>query len=81
MQQPVTTGRVVAVTCIRGGAGKSTVSALLGRTLNHYRHDPVLHVEADAALGTLPVPPGRGVGALDVRRPRADLTPSMRLTD
>lgn len=81
LQQPVTTGRVVAVTSIRGGVGKSTVSALLGRTLNHYRHDLVLTMEADAALGTLPV----RMGAEAVRWTCADLapilTPSMRLTD
>ncbi|MFF3893308.1 hypothetical protein ACFYY3_09015 [Streptomyces sp. NPDC001812] len=81
LQQPVTTGRVVAVTSIRGGVGKSTVSALLGRTLNHYRHDPVLTLEADAALGTLPV----RLGAEAVRWTCADLAsilhPSMQLTD
>ncbi|MFE7890609.1 type VII secretion protein [Streptomyces sp. NPDC057412] len=81
LQQPVTTGRVIAVTSIRGGVGKSTVSALLSRTFNHYRHDPVLALEADAALGTLPV----RLGADTVRWSCADLarilTPSMRLTD
>ncbi|MEV5335358.1 type VII secretion protein [Streptomyces werraensis] len=81
VQQPVTTGRVVAVTSIRGGVGKSTVAALLGRTLNHYRHDPVLTLEADAALGTLPV----RMGAEAVRWTCADLAPvlhpSMQLTD
>lgn len=81
LQQPVTTGRVIAVTSIRGGVGKSTVTALLGRTFNHYRHDPVLTLEADAALGTLPV----RMGADTVRWTCADLarilTPSMQLTD
>ncbi|CAL9557942.1 hypothetical protein [Streptomyces sp. enrichment culture] len=81
LQQPVTTGRVVAVTSIRGGVGKSTVSALLGRTLNHYRHDPVLTLEADTALGTLPV----RMGAEAVRWTCTDLAPilhpSMQLTD
>ncbi|GGT53919.1 hypothetical protein GCM10010256_08410 [Streptomyces coeruleorubidus] len=81
VQQPVTTGRVIAVTSIRGGVGKSTVSALLGRTFNHYRHDPVLTLEADAALGTLPV----RMGADTVRWCCADLarilTPAMQLTD
>ncbi len=81
VQQPVTTGRIVAVTSIRGGVGKSTVTALLGRTLNHYRHDPVLTLEADAALGTLPV----RMGAESVRWTCADLAPvlhpSMQLTD
>ncbi|MFE2684657.1 hypothetical protein [Streptomyces mirabilis] len=81
LQQPVTTGRVIAVTSIRGGVGKSTVSALLGRTFNHYRHDPVLTLEADAALGTLPV----RMGAESLRWSCADLaqilTPAMQLTD
>jgi MinD-like ATPase involved in chromosome partitioning or flagellar assembly len=81
LQQPVTTGRVIAVTSIRGGVGKSTVSALLGRTFNHYRHDPVLTLEADTALGTLPV----RMGAASVRWTCADiariLTPAMQLTD
>ncbi|WP_190137228.1 type VII secretion protein [Streptomyces longispororuber] len=81
MQQPVTTGRVVAVTSIRGGVGKTTVSALLGRTFTHYRHDPVLTLEADAALGTLPV----RMGAETVRWACGDLarilSPAMRLTD
>ncbi|MGW2081803.1 AAA family ATPase [Streptomyces sp. NPDC001939] len=81
VQQPVTTGRVIAVTAIRGGVGKSTVSALLGRTFNHYRHDPVLALDADAALGTLPV----RMGAQAVRWTCPDLaqilTPAMQLTD
>lgn len=55
LQQPVTTGRQIAVTSIRGGAGKSTVAALLGTTYAHYRQDPVLLVEADPALGSLPL--------------------------
>lgn len=81
LQQPVTTGRVIAVTSIRGGVGKTTMSALLGRTFNHYRHDPVLTLEADAALGTLPV----RMGAESVRWSCSDLahilTPDMQLTD
>ncbi|WP_435603028.1 MinD/ParA family ATP-binding protein [Streptomyces sp. bgisy130] len=55
LQQPVTTGRQIAVTSIRGGSGKSTVAALLGTTYAHYRQDPVLFLEADPALGSLPV--------------------------
>ncbi|MEW2550063.1 type VII secretion protein [Streptomyces sp. NPDC047002] len=81
VQQPVTTGRHIVVTSIRGGSGKTTVAALLSRTFNHYRHDPVLTLEADAALGTLA---GR-LGAGPVRWTTADLAgivkPSMRLTD
>ncbi|WP_392671920.1 MinD/ParA family protein [Streptomyces sp. LN785] len=55
LQQPVTTGRQIAVTSIRGGSGKSTVAALLGTTYAHYRQDPVLVVEADPSLGSLPL--------------------------
>ncbi|MFR9789784.1 type VII secretion protein [Streptomyces sp. MB22_4] len=81
VQQPVTTGRVIAVTSIRGGVGKTTTAALLSRTFSHYRHDPVLALEADAALGTLPV----RLGAESVRWSCVELsrilTPSMRLTD
>ncbi|WP_443043379.1 hypothetical protein [Streptomyces sp. NBC_00358] len=81
LQQPVTTGRLIAVTSIRGGVGKSTVSALLGRTFDHYRHDPVLTLEADTALGTLPV----RMGAESVRWSCADLarilTPSMQISE
>ncbi|MCT2592174.1 hypothetical protein LHJ74_20075 [Streptomyces sp. N2-109] len=81
IQQPVTTGRQIAVTSIRGGSGKSTVAALLGLTYAHYRPDPVLAVEADPALGTLP----RRLGATEVRWSVPDLArivdPSMRITD
>ncbi|MEV0370632.1 MinD/ParA family protein [Streptomyces sp. NPDC050636] len=55
LQRPVTTGRQIAVTSIRGGSGKSTVAALLGTTYAHYRQDPVLFLEADPALGSLPL--------------------------
>lgn len=81
IQQPVSGGRQIVVTSIRGGAGKTTVSALLGRTLEHYRRDPVLTLEADPALGTLPV----RLGAPAVRWTCGDLArivdPSTQLTD
>ncbi|NBE53823.1 type VII secretion protein [Streptomyces sp. YC537] len=81
LQQPVTTGRVIAVTSIRGGVGKTTVSSLLARMFNHYRQDPVLALEMDPALGTLPV----RLGAETVRWSVADLAeilnPQMLLTD
>ncbi|UQA96648.1 MinD/ParA family ATP-binding protein [Streptomyces halobius] len=60
LQQPVTTGRQIAITSIRGGSGKSTVAALLGTTYAHYRQDPVLFLEADPALGSLPLRLGAG---------------------
>ncbi|WP_070196587.1 hypothetical protein [Streptomyces oceani] len=81
IQQPLTTGRQIAVTSIRGGAGKTTVAALLALTYAHYRTDPVLALEADPALGTLP----RSLGATEIRWSCADLArlvdPSMQLTD
>ncbi|MCK8676261.1 MinD/ParA family ATP-binding protein [Streptomyces lichenis] len=81
LQQPVTTGRQIAVTSIRGGAGKSTVAALLGLTYAHYRQDPVLLVEADPALGSLPL----RLGAETLRWTTGDLAgivePQMSLLD
>ncbi|MFF8714306.1 MinD/ParA family protein [Streptomyces sp. NPDC015184] len=81
LQQPVTTGRQIAVTSIRGGAGKSTVAALLGTTYAHYRQDPVLLVEADPALGSLPL----RLGAETLRWTTGDLAgiiePQMSLLD
>lgn len=81
LQQPVTTGRQIAVTSIRGGAGKSTVAALLGTTYAHYRQDPVLFVEADPALGSLPL----RLGAEQLRWTTADMAdivePQMSLLD
>lgn len=81
LQHPVTTGRVVAVTSIRGGVGKTTTAALVARTLQRVRQDPVLALEADAALGTLAV----RLGAQSVRWSAGELarilTPSMHLLD
>ncbi|PAZ12479.1 ATPase [Streptomyces sp. SA15] len=81
LQQPVTTGRQIAVTSIRGGSGKTTVAALLGTTYAHYRQDPVLVVEADPALGSLPV----RLGAESTRWTTGDLAevvePQMTLLD
>ncbi|MET8177754.1 type VII secretion protein [Streptomyces sp. NPDC005336] len=81
LQQPVTTGRQIAVTSIRGGAGKTTVAALLNLTFAHYRQDPVLVFEADPALGTLPV----RLGAESVRWTCGDVaqvvTPAMQFAE
>ncbi|MFE3720860.1 MinD/ParA family ATP-binding protein [Streptomyces cyaneofuscatus] len=81
LQQPVTTGRQIAVTSIRGGAGKTTVASLLGTAYAHYRQDPVLLVEADPALGSLPL----RLGAETLRWTTADLAdivePQMSLLD
>jgi MinD-like ATPase involved in chromosome partitioning or flagellar assembly len=81
LQQPVTTGRQIAVTSIRGGSGKTTVAALLGTTFAHYRQDPVLVVEADPALGSLPL----RLGAESLRWTTGDfadlIEPQMTLLD
>ncbi|UXY19775.1 MinD/ParA family protein [Streptomyces cynarae] len=81
LQQAVTTGRQIAVTSIRGGAGKTTVAALLGMTYAHYRHDPTLIVEADPALGSLPL----RLGAQSLRWSTTDVAgivePQMSLLD
>ncbi|WP_112468486.1 aldehyde dehydrogenase family protein [Streptomyces triticisoli] len=81
LQQAVTTGRQIAVTSIRGGSGKTTVTALLGTTYAHYRQDPVLVVEADPALGSLPL----RLGAESLRWTTGDLAevvePQMSLLD
>ncbi|MFH8407917.1 MinD/ParA family protein [Streptomyces sp. NPDC018019] len=81
LQRPVTTGRQIAVTSIRGGSGKTTVAALLGTTYAHYRHDPVLFLEADPALGSLPL----RLGAETLRWTTGDLAeivqPDMSLSD
>ncbi|MEU1519545.1 hypothetical protein ABZ490_46790 [Streptomyces sp. NPDC005811] len=81
LQRTVTTGRQIAVTSIRGGSGKTTVAALLGATYAHYRQDPVLMVEADPALGSLPL----RLGAESLRWTTGDLAalvePQMSLLD
>ncbi|MFG2862229.1 MinD/ParA family protein [Streptomyces sioyaensis] len=81
LQQPVTTGRQIAVTSIRGGSGKSTVAALLGTTYAHYRQDPVLFLEADPALGSLPL----RLGAESLRWTTSEIAdivqPNMSLLD
>ncbi|MFI1702748.1 nucleotide-binding protein [Streptomyces griseoruber] len=81
LQRTVTTGRQIAVTSIRGGSGKTTVAALLGATYAHYRQDPVLLVEADPALGSLPL----RLGAESLRWTTGDLAalvePQMSLLD
>ena len=78
---PLRPGRIVSVTSIRGGVGKTTVTALLSKAFNRYREDPVLTLEADAALGTLPV----RMGAKSVRWSCVDLppflTPNMGFAD
>ncbi|MGH4014315.1 MAG: MinD/ParA family ATP-binding protein [Pseudonocardiaceae bacterium] len=52
-QRPVTTGRRIAVTSVRGGAGKSTVAALLASVYAARRPDAVLATDADPDGGSL----------------------------
>lgn len=51
--RPVPSGRRLLVTSVRGGAGKTTVSALLGAALAARRPDPVLAADADLVTGSL----------------------------
>lgn len=53
-QIPVTTGRRIAVTSVRGGSGKSAVAALLGSVYAARRAEPVLAADADPDGGSLP---------------------------
>lgn len=53
-QVPVTTGRRIAVTSVRGGSGKSAVAALLGSLFAARRADPVLAADGDPDHGSLP---------------------------
>lgn len=51
--QPVPSARRLLVTSVRGGAGKTTVSALLGAAFATRRPDPVLVADADLVTGSL----------------------------
>ncbi|RAY13177.1 hypothetical protein DPM19_22060 [Actinomadura craniellae] len=55
VQRPITTGRRIAVMGVRGGAGKSTVTALIASVFAHYRQDRVLALDVDPDLGSLPL--------------------------
>jgi MinD-like ATPase involved in chromosome partitioning or flagellar assembly len=55
IRRPVNSCRQIAVTSIRGGAGKTTVSALTATMIAQCRGDRVLTVDADAGLGSLPL--------------------------
>ncbi|QCU77406.1 hypothetical protein E7744_03625 [Citricoccus sp. SGAir0253] len=66
VQAPVTTGRRIAVVSLRGGAGKTTVSALLARTVAALRPEPVAAVDLDPAAGSL------GLRLGDAAAPGAD---------
>jgi MinD-like ATPase involved in chromosome partitioning or flagellar assembly len=72
---PVPTCRRIAVTSIRGGAGKTTVAGLIATVLTRYRQDRVLAADADSGLGSLPlrmgVQPGRSLQDLARGHPRS----------
>jgi MinD-like ATPase involved in chromosome partitioning or flagellar assembly len=52
---PVPTCRRIAVTSIRGGAGKTTVAGLMATMITQIRQDRVLTADADSGLGSLPL--------------------------
>jgi len=53
LRLPVSTCRRITVLSSRGGAGKSTLTALVGAALARYRADHVLAVDADPDFGSL----------------------------
>ena len=55
LSRPVSSCRQIAVTSIRGGAGKTTVAGLTATVISQYRQDRVLAVDADSGLGSLPL--------------------------
>ncbi|WP_316043443.1 MinD/ParA family protein, partial [Actinomadura sp. CNU-125] len=60
---PVPSCRRIVVTSIRGGAGKSTVAALVAAIVQRHRDDRVVAIDAAPGLGSLPLrldTPGRG---------------------
>jgi MinD-like ATPase involved in chromosome partitioning or flagellar assembly len=75
LSRPVSSCRHIAVTSIRGGAGKTTIAGLTGTALAQYRKDRVLAVDADSGLGSLPLRLGlrieRSLHDLAEARPRS----------
>ncbi|MFB4319045.1 MinD/ParA family protein [Actinomadura sp. 21ATH] len=71
---PVRSCRRIAVTSIRGGAGKSTLATLIARTIQQHREDRVLAIDADPGLGSLSlrlgVTPTRSLHDVAATRPR-----------
>jgi MinD-like ATPase involved in chromosome partitioning or flagellar assembly len=58
LQRPVASCRRIAVTSIRGGAGKTTVAVLAATLIAQYRQDRVLAIDSDSGLGSLPLRTG-----------------------
>ncbi|MCP2343612.1 nucleotide-binding protein [Actinomadura rupiterrae] len=67
MARPVPSFRQIAIASVRGGAGKTTMAALLASELARHRQDRVVAIDADAELGSLPL--------------RLGLVPQLSLTD
>lgn len=55
LTRQVPSSRQIAVTSIRGGAGKTTVAGLTATVIAQHRQDRVLAVDADSGLGSLPL--------------------------
>ncbi len=53
LQAPVGTGRRIAVTSARGGAGRTTLTALLAQTYGRFRLEPIGAVDLDPGHGAL----------------------------
>jgi MinD-like ATPase involved in chromosome partitioning or flagellar assembly len=86
LSRPVSSCRQIAVTSIRGGAGKTTVAGLTATVISQYRQDRVLAVDADSGLGSLPlrlgVRPARSLHDLTAANPRTfeEVTPFLSRT-
>ncbi|MEW2358420.1 MinD/ParA family protein [Spirillospora sp. NPDC029432] len=84
---PVRSCRRIAVTSIRGGAGKSTLATLIARTIQQHREDRVLAIDADPGLGSLPlrlgVAPTHSLHDVAATRPRTwdEAAQHLSLTD
>lgn len=52
---PVPSCRRIVVTSVRGGAGKSTIAALVAGVIRRHRDDRVIAIDADPGLGSLPL--------------------------
>lgn len=53
LQAPVGTGRRIAVTSSRGGAGRTTLTAVLAQTFGRFRLEPIGAVDLDPGHGSL----------------------------
>jgi MinD-like ATPase involved in chromosome partitioning or flagellar assembly len=53
LTRPVPTCRQIAVVSVRGGAGKTTIAALIGAAIAEHREDRVLAIDADTGFGSL----------------------------